>query len=141
MLKSFFEQLRSEVTSERQLKTLRILRYRSHRQQVTNWIYNLTGPKSSTDILQARRNFLNQRETRDGTVERFLQSQVNQKGAVEPSRPAHKTEPDSSNEEVDNDLSLEELNLMIRFLVNGSSFEMLRTGLSSLALTYSGDGK
>jgi hypothetical protein len=32
ILKSFFELVRSEVTSERQLKTIRVLRYRSHRQ-------------------------------------------------------------------------------------------------------------
>jgi hypothetical protein len=101
---------------------------------VTNKIYNLM----ITETPQARRDSLNQRKTRVGTLERLLQSQANEKEFVDPSRPAHLAELNSSDEEAHNDLSLEELSSITKYLVHGSSFEMLRIGLSNLAYPETG---
>jgi hypothetical protein len=133
MLKSFFELLRSEITSERQLKTIRILRHRSHRQQVTNLVYKMTGPKLSTETLQARENFLNQRENRDETLARYLHSGVNPKEVAAPSRPTQQSGTDSSDDEDDDEISLEELTSMVKFLMNGAHSNVLRAYLNSLA--------
>jgi hypothetical protein len=92
----------------------------------------LTGPKLSTKTFQARQNFLNQRESRDETLECFLQAEATPQEEPVPSKPAPDAGPDSSDEEGDDHLSLEELDSMIRFLISGSSFEMLRTSLHSL---------
>jgi hypothetical protein len=129
ILKSFFELARSKIISKRQLRTVRILRCRSHRQQVNNWIYNLSGPKLSKEALQARKDFLNQRESRDETLERFLKTQINSK---EDAR-VHQAGPDSSDEDEDDDLSLEDLTSMTKFLMSGNSFDVLRACLNSLA--------
>jgi hypothetical protein len=133
LLKTFFKDLRSETENDKQLKTVRILRHRAHREQVTEWIYNLAGPKMDTETLQARQNFLNQRESRDELLEQYLQSQAPSGKATKQVEQVHAQEGDSSDEEEEDAISLEELSSIVSFLTSGSSFAMLRLKLYSLA--------
>jgi hypothetical protein len=133
ILKVFFESLRSETANDKQLKTVRILRHRAHRQQVTEWIYNLTSPKLDEETLQARQNFLTQRETRDEMLERYLQGDSKPVKADEQSEHAVVPDDDSSEDEEEDPLSLEELNSIVSFLIGGPSFEMFKINLYSIA--------
>jgi hypothetical protein len=133
VLKTFFEDLRSETVNEKQLKTVRILRHRAHRQQITEWVYSLASPRLDAETLQARQNFLSQREDRDELLEQFLQASTNPGKVVEQPEQAFVPDNDSSDEEEEDPISLEELNSIVSFLVGGSSFETLRIHLYSLA--------
>ncbi|KAF2821322.1 hypothetical protein CC86DRAFT_458999 [Ophiobolus disseminans] len=133
LLKTFFANLRSETANDKQLKTVRVLRHRTHRQQVTEWMYGLAGPKLDSESLQARHNFLNQREDRDELLESFLQSQAKPAKAAKETEQEPAPAGDSSDEEEEDTISLEELNAIVKFLVSGSSFEILKINLHGLA--------
>ena len=74
LLKTFFEDLRSRDNSDRELRTLRLLRRRTQRRQVTDSIYKLCNPTPDFQTLQARETFFAQRENRDEILKRYLQS-------------------------------------------------------------------
>jgi hypothetical protein len=132
VLKTFFESLRTETENNQQLKTVRILRHRAHRERVADWLYNLAGPKLDPEALQKRQNFLDQRESRDETLERYLKSQVEADKSGEHNPPATALETDSSDDGMEEVVSLEELKSIVTFLTSGLSFEILRINLYGL---------
>jgi hypothetical protein len=133
MLKMFFENLRLETANDKQLKTVRILRHRARRQQVTEWIYNLASPKLDNATLQARQNFLTQRDTRDEMLERYLQAQTRPGKVDEQDEHVPINENGSSGDEDEDPISLEELDSIINFLIGGQSFEVFKINLYSVA--------
>lgn len=128
VLKTFFESLRKEIENDQQLKTVRIFRHRAHRERVTDWIYKLAGPKLDREALRKRQKFLDHRESRDGILERYLKSQVE---ADKPGK-HNPLETDSTDDEMEEAISHEELNSIVIFLTSGLSFEILRTNLHGL---------
>jgi hypothetical protein len=133
LLKTFFANLRSETSNDKQLNTVRILRRRTHREQITGWIYHLAGPKMDSETLQARHAYLTQQESRDELLERFLQSLTRSGTAAKEIDSEPLAAGDSSDEDEEDAVSLEELNAIVHFLMGGSSFEILRINLHGLA--------
>ncbi|KAF2027929.1 hypothetical protein EK21DRAFT_91028 [Setomelanomma holmii] len=133
ILKTFFVDLKSEAENDKQLKTVRLLRHCTHRQQVTEWIYNLAGPYFDTETTAKHENFLNQRESRDELLHQYLQSRARLESPDDWAHATDAPELDSSDEDEEDASSLEELESLVNFLVSGLSFENLRINLYGLA--------
>ena len=143
IVKKFFEDLRPEVDGNLQLRTLRLLRHRAQRLQVTEWIYKLCSPSIDPAVLDARQKFLDQKENRAEVLNRFLQSQATKGKQIERHDDFEAYEhgdvessEESEDEVKDEDklLEPEELKSIVTFLTRGQSFEFFKANLRALVL-------
>ena len=143
IMKKFFEDLRSEVGGNLQLRTLRLLRHRAQRLQVTEWIYKLCSPSIDPAVPDTRQKFLDQKENRAEVLNRFLQSQATKGKQIERHDDFEAYEhgdvesSEESEDEVKDEDKLpesEELKSIVTFLTQGQSFEFFKANLRALVL-------
>ncbi|KAF3492136.1 uncharacterized protein GIQ15_01653 [Arthroderma uncinatum] len=160
ILKRFFQDLRSELHGDfRRLQAIRLLRHPSQRGHITEWIYKLCNPSPNPTTLKLTQEFLDQREIRGERLVSYLQSQPigPQNGSsmdvaettvmkYELSNERYKnTDVESSgDDEIEDDVSSEdgedntkqvnskELDSVVTFLTNSSSFAVLKLNVRLL---------
>ncbi|QKX53367.1 uncharacterized protein TRUGW13939_00445 [Talaromyces rugulosus] len=141
ILKRFFKSLRSEVDDTLHLQTIRLLRYASSREQITEWILRLCVPSPDLETLRSRQKFLDQKEFRDEILNRFLEDQAvglhdkgDRKNQLDHEISSENSEDDdeASSEDAEDGngpIRFEQLQAIISFLTRGPSYEDLKSDL------------
>lgn len=144
ILKRFLKSLRSEVDDILHLQIVRLLRYPSSRGQITESILRLCIPSPDPDALRSRQEFLDQKESRDEILNRFLQDQAidrhdtNDRHNQLENEANNETSEDGdegTSEDVEDEngpIRFEQLQTVISFLTKGSSYEDLKSNLNLL---------
>ncbi|KAF1953009.1 hypothetical protein CC80DRAFT_451401 [Byssothecium circinans] len=131
VLKTFFQELRNEVEEANQLQTVRLLRQRDRRKQVTSLIYVLSTPEKDPEEQKTHKTFFDQRTDRDEALRQFLHSKRTPT-AVPDHEDFDRESSSSSDDESGDNVNLiqwEELNAIVKFLTHGASFKQLRVNI------------
>nr|WHF58366.1 hypothetical protein [Aspergillus sp.] len=139
ILKRFFKSLREEVDQNVHLQTIRLLRYSPSRRQVTEEIHRLCMPSPGPEAPQ---KLLDQKESRDELLERYLESLEldfkEESDWRDPGRdePSSDSEVESSAEEDEDGMGSfpksNHLDSIVSFLTSGPSFEALKRSMQLL---------